>query len=134
MSPTKRRILCIESHADTRSMLSTLLSLLDYQITSAQTVADGLSLARAERFNLYLLGDRYTDGTSLELCRALRLLDPHTPIVIFSTSTQAAEQRQAMIAGAQEYITKPGDIVQLMERISHLVEREQQNSASMAGA
>ena len=135
MSPKKRCILCIESHADTRLMLSTILGLLDYQIVSAQSVTEGLSLARSERFDLYLLGDRYADGTSLELCRELRLLDPLTPIVIFSTSTQAAEQRQAMKAGAQEYVSKPGDIVQLTERISHLVEREQQNSArSMAGA
>ena len=133
MSPEKRRILCIESHADTRLMLSTVLGLLDYQIVSAQTVTDGLSLARSERFDLYLLGDRYPDGTSLELCRTLRQLDPLTPIVIFSTSTQAAEQRQAMIAGAQEYVRKPGDIIQLTERISYLVERSE-NSASMAGA
>ena len=133
MSPKKRRILCIESHADTRLMLSTLLGLLDFKIVSAQNVTDGLSLARSGGFDLYLLGDRYPDGTSLDLCRQLRLLDPRTPIVIFSTSTQAAEQRQAMIAGAQEYISKPGDIIQLTERISRLVEPEE-SSASMAGA
>jgi DNA-binding response OmpR family regulator len=114
-------------------MLSTLLGLLDFKIVSAQNVTDGLSLARSGGFDLYLLGDRYPDGTSLDLCRQLRLLDPRTPIVIFSTSTQAAEQRQAMIAGAQEYISKPGDIIQLTERISRLVEPEE-SSASMAGA
>ena len=132
MSPIARRILCIESHADTRTMLTTILGLLNYQIVSAQTVTEGLNLARNERFDLYLLGDRYTDGTSIELCRQLRRFDPLTPIVIFSTSTQAAERHQALHEGAQEYVSKPGDILKLIERISALVER-QENGASMAG-
>lgn len=131
MSPTERRILCIEAHADTRTMLTTILGFLDYQIVSAQTVTEGVNLARNQHFDLYLLGDRYTDGTSIELCRQLRRFDPLTPIVIFSTSTQAAERHQAMSEGAQEYISKPGDIGTLMETISRLVE-SQENSASMA--
>jgi DNA-binding response OmpR family regulator len=134
MSPTTRRILCIESHADTRLMLSTLLGLMDYQIVSAQNVTDGLNLASSEHFDLYLLGDRYTDGTSIELCRKLRLKDRHTPIIIFSTSTQAAERNQALSAGAQEYVSKPGDVAKLLERISRLVEREAESGASLAGA
>ena len=133
MSPTERRILCIESHADTRTMLTTLLGLLDYQIISAESVTEGVQLARSERFDLYLLGDRYTDGTSIDLCRELRLFDPLTPIIIFSTSTQAAERHQAMIEGAQEYVRKPGDILKLTERISTLVARGE-SGARMAGA
>jgi DNA-binding response OmpR family regulator len=106
-------------------MLTTLLGLLDYQIISAESVTEGVQLARSERFDLYLLGDRYTDGTSIDLCRELRLFDPLTPIIIFSTSTQAAERHQAMIEGAQEYVRKPGDILKLTERISTLVAREE---------
>jgi DNA-binding response OmpR family regulator len=132
MSPTKRRILCIESHADTRAMLTTFLGLLDYQIVSAESVTEGVQLARSGRFDLYLLGDRYADGTSIDLCRELRLFDPLTPIIIFSTSTQAAERHQAMVEGAQEYVSKPGDILKLTERISTLVAHEE-SGARMAG-
>jgi two-component system KDP operon response regulator KdpE len=125
MPSTKRRILCVESHADTCLMLSTILGLLDYQIVQAQTVAEGVGSAHAQRFDLYLLGDRYLDGTNIDLCRQLRAFDPLTPIVIYSTATQAAERNQALIEGAQEYMSKPGDIVQLVERIRHLAEREE---------
>lgn len=131
MSPKKRRILCVESHADTRLMLTTVLGLLDYQIVSAQTVADGLSLAHGQRFDLYLLGDRYQDGTNIDLCRKLRVFDPNTPIVIYSTGIRTSEHNQAMMAGAQEYVSKPGDIIQLTERICRLVEREE-SSARLA--
>ena len=128
MSPMKRRILCVESHADTRLMLMTVLGLLDYQIVSAQNVADGLSLAHSQRFDLYLLGDRYQDGTNIDQCRQLRVFDPNTPIVIYSTGIQNAEHNQAMMAGAQEYVSKPGDIIQLTDRICRLVEREESRS------
>jgi OmpR-family two-component system manganese-sensing response regulator len=132
MFPTKRRILCVESHADTSLMLSTILGLLDYRIVRARTVAEGVGLARDQRFDLYLLGDRYLDGTNIDLCRQLRDFDPLTPIVIYSTATQAAERNQAMTEGAQEYVSKPGDIVELVERIRHLAEREETN-ARLAG-
>jgi DNA-binding response OmpR family regulator len=106
-------------------MLSTILGLLDYQIVKARTVAEGVGFAHDQRFDLYLLGDRYLDGTNIDLCRQLRDFDPLTPIVIYSTATQAAERNQALIEGAQEYMSKPGDIVQLVERIRHLAEREE---------
>lgn len=125
MSPMKRRILCVESHADTCLMLSTILGLLDYQIVQARTVTEGLALAHEQRFDLYLLGDRYLDGTNIDLCRQLRAFDPATPIVIYSTATQAAERNRAMTEGAQEYMSKPGDIVSLVQRISLLVESEE---------
>ena len=132
MSPMKRRILCVESHADTRLMLTTVLGLFDYQIVSAQTVTDGVSLARSQRCDLYLLGDRYQDGTNIDLCRQLRVFDPNTPIVIYSTGIRTSEHHQALRAGAQEYVSKPGDIIQLMEMICRLVEREE-SSAKLAG-
>jgi len=62
----------------------------------------------------------------------IRVFDPHTPIVIYSTGIQTSEHNQAMMAGAQEYVSKPGDIIQLMERICHLVERGE-SSARLAG-
>lgn len=132
MSPTKRRILCVESHADTCLMLSTILSLFDYQIVQACTVAEGVTLAHGQRFDLYLLGDRYLDGTNIDLCRQLRAFDHLTPIVVYSTATQAIERNQAMTAGAQEYMSKPGDIIQLVERIKRLAGYEQ-SDLSMAG-
>ena len=132
MSPTKRRILCVESHADTCLMLSAFLSLLDYQIVQARTVTEGVRLAHDQHFDLYLLGDRYPDGTNIDICRQLRSFDPLTPIVVYSTATQANERNQAMIEGAQEYMSKPGDIVQLVERIKHLAGHEQ-SDLSMAG-
>jgi DNA-binding response OmpR family regulator len=128
MPHAKRRILCVESHADTCLMLSTIFGLLDYEIVLARTVAEGVHLAHDQRFDLYLLGDRYLDGTNIDLCRQLRGFDSLTPIVIYSTATHTAERTQAIIEGAQEYVTKPGDIVQLVETIRRLAEREQQSS------
>jgi DNA-binding response OmpR family regulator len=133
MSPTKRRILCIEAHADTCLMLSTMLGLNGYQIVSAQTVAAGVHLAHKHSFDLYLLGDRFMDGTNIDLCRQLRTFDASTPILIYSTATQASERARALAVGAQEYMSKPGDIIELTEKIRHLVEAKE-SGASVSGA
>jgi DNA-binding response OmpR family regulator len=114
-------------------MLSAILSLLDYQIVQARTVAEGVGRAHDQRFDLYLLGDRYLDGTNIDLCRQLRAFDPATPIVIYSTAIQVAERHQALIEGAQEYMSKPGDIARLAQMISRLVEPEE-SGARLVGA
>lgn len=122
MNPMQRRVLCVESHADTCSMLSALLGRIGYQTVAAAAVADALKKAHSERFDLYLVDDWYEDGTSLELCRELRKLDAHTPILFYSTAARESDRQQAIEAGAQDYVIKPGDIGELAKIVQRLVE------------
>ena len=122
MNLIQRRILCVESHADTCSMLSALLGRIGYQTVATATVADALKKARSEHFDLYLADDWYEDGTSLELCRELRKFDAHTPVLFYSTATRESDRQQAMEAGAQECVVKPGDIGELAKIVQRLVE------------
>lgn len=121
MLPAKRRILCAETHSDISSLLSHLLERQGYEVKLCDSLGGCVELARAERFDLYLLDDRYPDGTSIELCRKLRAEDPHTPILFFSSAAYEKNIRQGMEAGAQGYLTKPGDILQVAQAIKALL-------------
>src|SRR5262245_18217594 len=109
MEPTRRRILCVEDDEDTCQLMICLLGLSHYEVRTAKTMTEGLKLAGAEEFDLYLLDNLLPDGTGLELCLRLRSLDSRTPILFHSGAVYEEDRKQALAAGAQIYLRKPSD-------------------------
>ncbi|HEX8888726.1 MAG TPA: response regulator [Pyrinomonadaceae bacterium] len=112
----KPRILFVEDHDDTRLMVTRLLVHRGYQIETAETLDEGLKMAQAEDFDLFLLDYQLDDGNGKELCKKIREFDADTPILFFSASHPKI-QEEAVECGAQGYILKP-DIDALQSEIS----------------
>ena len=121
MSFPKPRILCVDDNEDTSMMLGLMLTRAGYEVASAYNVAETLTLARAEDFDLYLLDHRLPDGTGMELCHQLRELAPQTPIVFFSGSAMESERQRGLEAGAQACLIKPNDLVKLVATVGQFV-------------
>ena len=102
----KPRILSVDNHEDTLVMLEQLLGAYGYELATTNTVREGVELARAEDFDLFLLDYRLADGTGKDLCKRIREFDPETPILFFS-GTHPAMQQEALSCGAQGYVLKP---------------------------
>jgi DNA-binding response OmpR family regulator len=119
----KNRILYIENHEDSREMLAVMLRQAGYEVATATNVANGLSLARLERFDLYILDSRFSDGTGVNLCRQIRAFDPDTPIIFYSSAAYESDIKEGMAAGAQYYLTKPVGIFIIEETIAELLAR-----------
>jgi CheY-like chemotaxis protein len=102
----KPRILSVDDHEDTLSLLRAMLGTAGYDLTSASSVEEGLSLAKAGDFDLYLLDFKFADGTGKELCERIREFDPETPVLFFS-GTHPNLQREAQSCGAQGFVMKP---------------------------
>ena len=100
------RILFVDDHEDTRTMMAAVLGSSGYEVATADGSEDGLRLARAGGFDLILLDYRYGDGTGEELCRLIRRSDPRTPILFFS-GVDPRLQREAIRCGAQGFVLKP---------------------------
>jgi CheY-like chemotaxis protein len=103
---TKPRILFVDDHEDTRLVIITWLGVLGYEVRAAESGAEGLRMAREERFDLYLLDSRFADGTGRELCEKLREFDPATPIIFYSGETPQ-RLKESMECDAQGYVVKP---------------------------
>ena len=111
------RVLCVDDDEDSRAMLVTLLKLAFVEAKAVGTATKALSLSRAEHFDLYLLDGRLPEMDGFELCRQLRAIDSHTPILFFSGAAEGADKVRAIAAGADAYITKP-DIDELLHTIA----------------
>ena len=123
ISGAKKRILYIENHEDSREMLAVMLERAGYEVVTATNVANGLSLARLERFDLHILDSIFSDGTGVDLCRQICAFDPDTPISFYSSAAYESDIKAGMAAGAQCYLTKPAGIFILEQTIAELLAR-----------
>ena len=106
MRESKPRILFVDDHEDTRLVIITWLGVLGYEVRAAENGAEGLRMARQEKFDLYLLDSRFADGTGRELCEKLREFDPETPIIFYSGETPQ-RLKDSMECDAQGFVVKP---------------------------
>jgi|SRR5262245_20513380 len=97
-------ILHVEDDPRTRDEVRGILS-VDHEVVSACGLTEALDFARDREFGLYLLGGMFRDGSSLELCYELRLLNPKAPVLIHSILPRDLK-RHLMIAGATEIVDK----------------------------
>jgi len=113
----KPRILSVDDHDDTLEMLKALLGSHGYDVSGASSVTEGLKLAKAGKFDLYLLDYKFSDGTGRELCERIREFDGETPILFFSGSHPKIQQ-EALSCGAQGFVVKP-DLETLRREVRH---------------
>src|ERR1700687_5654742 len=78
------RILCTEDDADTRDLLRVVLEAEGFEVICAEDAAQAMSLATAEKFDLYVLDNWLPEVAGDDLCRKLREFDPVTPILFYS--------------------------------------------------
>ena len=100
------RILFVDDHDDTRFMIKEWLSQFNFEVATAESMADGLRLAKVEAFDLYILDSKLPDGRGAELCVKIREFDRATPIIFYSGETPA-KLRYELKCAAHDYVMKP---------------------------
>jgi DNA-binding response OmpR family regulator len=118
---SSKRILLVDDHEDTCEVVALLLGLERYQVTTAFTAADGLSLARSRCFDLYIIDEWLPDGRGVELVSRVRSFDATTPITCYTADARASLREEALGAGAQAFIVKPSEPKNLIETIERLL-------------
>ncbi|PYT07462.1 MAG: hypothetical protein DMF60_07040 [Acidobacteria bacterium] len=121
MNKTRRRILCVDDDRDTRDMMTALLGLEGYDVLTAESVAEGISLALSGNFDLVMLDWVFKDGTGIELCTMIRSTDAATPILFYSGMALSGDMDNAIRAGAQGFLVKPVDFDELLRSVSTFV-------------
>lgn len=124
MASPKCRILCVDDHEDTSSMLKLLLAQEDYDVEIARNIEEALAFIQHEMFDLYVLDKRLPDGTGLELCKRLNNLTPEVPCIFYSGDAYEIHRVEALNAGADAYITKP-DIEGLINTVNSFLNSQE---------
>jgi DNA-binding response OmpR family regulator len=115
----KKRILFVEDHKDVWEMAA--YNLEEHALFYAPDFEEGLRLARLGYFDLYILDNWLPDGNGVELCRAIRMFDPHTPILFCSAAACERDIEDALRAGAQDYLVNPVFPDELKQAVAQLI-------------
>lgn len=112
----KPQILVIDDEQQILRALRTILSQQNYQVTTVGTGEEGLAMATAVQPDIIILDLGLPDMTGVEVCQNLRNWTD-LPIIILSAHDSEAEKVAALDAGADDYLTKPFGVDELLARV-----------------
>jgi len=117
VSPLKTRVLVIDDEPAIRRALHATLSSLGFHVDEASGADKALGSLRTRRYDAVLLDINMPGVGGIETCRALRKLCPRIPILMLTVRDCAEDKIEALEAGADDYVTKPFHVGELIARI-----------------
>jgi DNA-binding response OmpR family regulator len=124
------RILLVEDEHRVASFVARALREQAYAVDVAETGERALSLACQSCYDTILLDLRLPDGDGIEVCRALRDKGVNSPVLMLTARGLVEQRVEGLDAGADDYLTKPFAVAELLARVRALVRRGFQKSAA----
>lgn len=116
-------ILLIEDEKKVAAFIAEGLEESGYVVTSVYDGAEGEALAVEQAFDLVLLDLMLPGKSGLEVCEALRQVQPGLPIIMLTALGTANDKVAGFDAGADDYLVKPFEFSELLARIKALTRR-----------
>jgi DNA-binding response OmpR family regulator len=122
------RILIVEDEHKIANAIKRGLEQQGYAVDVAYTADDGLEVATAEPYDLYIL-DRMLPGNvdGLGIVAQLRKDNIHTPVLMLTAKSRVLDKAEGLNAGADDYLAKPFAFIELIARVRALLRRPQQS-------
>jgi len=125
-------ILVIDDEPQILRALKTILAAKQFHVSTAMRGEEGLALAAAEQPDLIILDMSLPDIKRIEVCKQLRQWTA-TPIIILSVRESERDKVAALDAGADDYLTKPFGIEELLARIRVALRHRSQIAGNAKG-
>ena len=117
------RIMLVEDDAYLREGLCELLEKEGYAVESACNCSEGRNIFNKSVFNLVILDVMLPDGNGLELCSEIRNQGNDVPILFLTACDEEFQIVRGLDAGADDYVTKPFRLLELLSRVRALLRR-----------
>ncbi len=117
------RILLIEDHTRLAGFIRKGLNAAQFDVDLAAKGSDALENFECVRYDVVILDLGLPDIEGLDLLDELRAKDPAIPVLILTSRVQLADKIQGLNAGADDYLTKPFAMEELIARLHALLRR-----------
>jgi len=118
-----KKILIVEDEKDMVTGLKFNLEARDYNVIAAYDGETGYQMALKEKPDLVILDIMLSKLNGYEVCKLLKKEIPDLPIIMLTAKSQEAEIVTGLELGADDYITKPFSVLELLARIKALFRR-----------
>jgi len=119
----KTSILLVEDEENLHEALKLNLELESYDVTSAYDGAAALKAVQAEYFDLIILDVMLPEMDGINVTETIRLNNNEVPILILSAKNSSADRVLGLKKGADDYLTKPFNLEELLLRVQKLIEK-----------
>ena len=137
MNDNQATILIVDDELSIRASLRTILTGLGFGVIEAARGEEAIALVRTARFDVVLLDINMPGLGGVEVCRQMRRIAPILPVLMLTVQSSEDRKVEALDAGADDYITKPFQLRELIARIRAAVRRnrtpDEENSEILIG-
>jgi two-component system, OmpR family, alkaline phosphatase synthesis response regulator PhoP len=121
----QQRILLVEDEPGLRLTLGDRLTREGYEVASVQDGDQGFLRASREHFDLLILDVMLPGRGGVELCRELRQRGDEVPVLMLTARGQLADRVAGLKVGADDYVTKPFEMAELLARVEARLRRRE---------
>jgi DNA-binding response OmpR family regulator len=123
MTPARKTILVVDDEPHIVMGLRDALEFEGFRVISAGKGREGLALARAESPDAIILDLMLPDVNGYAVCEELRRINALVPIVMLTARSQETDKVRGLDAGADDYVTKPFGVNELIARVRAIFRR-----------
>ena len=132
MLPQQSRVLIVDDEPPLRKALRASLTAAGFAVEEARTGDEAVAVAKQHPFDLVLLDINMPGLSGFEACRRIRALAPRTGIVMATVRDAEDDKVRALESGADDYITKPFRLRELIARLRAVLRRTQISDSAQA--
>jgi DNA-binding response OmpR family regulator len=118
-----KKILIIEDDPAIRTGLNETFTTEGYSVIEADTGTKGFEIASKNNFDIIVLDLILPGKDGIEICKDLRSLGVKTPIIMVTSRKEEIDKILGLEIGADDYVTKPFSIRELLARVKALIRR-----------
>lgn len=126
MTNTNPSILLVEDEENLHEALKTNLELEGYQVTSAYNGIDAMKAVQNEYFDLIIMDVMIPEIDGYAVTQNIRLTNTEVPILILSAKSSSEDRVTGLKKGADDYLTKPFNLEELLLRVQKLIRKNKQ--------
>ncbi|MFI5156095.1 MAG: response regulator transcription factor [Chitinophagales bacterium] len=120
---SKKSILLVEDEENLHEALRLNLELENYEVTSAYDGTAALKAMQQEYFDLIILDVMLPGIDGIHVTETIRIQNNQTPILILSARNTSADRVLGLKKGADDYLTKPFNLEELLLRVNKLIQK-----------
>ena len=129
MQPKKLSILLVEDEENIQDALKLNFEMEGYEVTSVYDGEAALKAVHDEYFDLIILDVMLPEIDGITVCENIRLTNTEIPILMLSAKNQSADRILGLKKGADDYVTKPFSLEELLIRVRILINKSKKISA-----
>jgi len=124
------RILLVEDEDQIRKLLKMNLELEGYEVVSVDNGRKAIDIIEGQHFDLMILDVMLPEVDGFQICQKVRLNNTKVGIIILSAKDTSQDRITGLKYGADDYLTKPFNLEELLLRVSNLLKRSSEESVN----